>query len=211
MTLTQLKNWFASFDYPHLVLGYGSLMNADSRQRFSNIEHQGVMVTVEGFYRAWVTRSWQEQQTYVGALPETGATLNAQLIPTPLSPALAEREKDYTFTQVSADAISTDFTRDAHDYLLQRLSDKQLWICQTLDVHPAEPDFPVSQTYIDTCLAGCLSHGGKPQAEAFVRLTRQWPAHVKQDRLQPFYPRPGRVSTDEHNQIDTLLQEVLHD
>ncbi|WP_018982865.1 hypothetical protein [Salinimonas chungwhensis] len=207
MTLAQLKNWFASFDYPHLVLGYGSLMNADSRQRFSAIEHQGVMVTVNNFYRAWVTRSWQERQTYVGALPENGASLNAQLIPTPLSPALAEREKDYTFTDVPADTISTDFDDDAHDYLISRLADKQLWICQTFDVHVADPQFPVSQTYIDTCLAGCLSHGGLAQAEAFIRLTRHWPTDIRADRSEPFYPRPGRLSKEELRQIDTLLAE----
>ena len=135
----------------------------------------------------------------------TGATLNAQLIPTPLSPALAEREKDYTFTQVSADAIFTDFTRDAHDYLLQRLSDKQLWICQTLDVHPAEPDFPVSQTYIDTCLAGCLEHGGQEEAKRFIAQTSLWEHPRVNDRVAPQYPRAALVDSKQIEHIDTLL------
>lgn len=210
MTLTQLQHWFSSFDYEHLIVGYGSLMNADSRLRYSHIEHQGVMVTVQGFHRGWITRSEQEQQTYVGAVAEAGSQLNAQLIPTAMSPALAEREKDYRFVQVAPQALQTQLSTPVHEYLQTRLADYALWICQTLTEYPANQAYPVSQTYIDTCLAGCLEYGGVDQARQFIKSTSHWPTHVRADREQPFYPRPGRVSPAQHQQIDALLREAGH-
>ena len=189
------------------MLGYGSLMNADSRQRFSAIEQPGLLATVKGFERAWVTRSEQEKLTYVGALANPDGWLNAQMIPTSISPALAKREQDYQFFAVPGSAVTLNADDKVNAYLQQALSDMSLWICQTLEQHPASADFPIAQTYIDTCLAGCLEQGGETQARAFIDSTRLWSTHIQRDRTAPVYPRPGRVAAHYHEQIDALMGE----
>ncbi|QPG05280.1 gamma-glutamylcyclotransferase [Salinimonas marina] len=208
MTLQQLGRWFDSFDDEHLILGYGSLINADSRRRFSDMHHDGLLVQVAGFARGWITRSLQEQQTYVGAWPETGASLNALMLPTALSPSLARREKDYTFVQVSPQALRTDLDEQAHLWLHDRLAAKKIWICQSLHQQQPNADFPVSQSYVDTCLAGCLERGGEASAREFIQSTTYWPSSLYDDRTQPVYPRPGRVTQRQHQQIDNLLKQV---
>lgn len=208
MQQATLKTWFERVSQQHLVLGYGSLMSADSRQRFSSIHVPGLPATVSGFYRAWVTRSESEQQTYVGAIAEKGAMLNAQLIPATIDPGLEDREKDYRFTSVSPDALALPLSKQQDEQVREWLTGKQLWICETLDVSPASEAYPVSQTYIDTCLSGCLEHGGEEEAVRFIETTRGWQHPRQQDRLAPRYPRAARVDSDTQQRIDTLLKQV---
>ena len=104
--MNEIANWLSTQTEKHMVLGYGSLLSKDSRERYSNIFTPGIPVTVSGFERAWVTRSLHEKQTYVGAVANAQSKLNAQLIPTQINPALQEREKDYRFVEVSAKALN---------------------------------------------------------------------------------------------------------
>lgn len=214
-SVKEIVQWLASLDERHIVLGYGSLLSKDSRERFSNIFTKGIPVTVEGFERAWVTRSEQEKQTYVGAVPSSSSQLNAQLIPAQLSPALQQRERDYRFVQVkhkhvlpnvaatlsaNSDDSDTDMT-----VFHQALAPFSVWICETLACAEATAAYPVNQSYIDTCLAGCIEHGGRDEAQAFIDLTRCWEHPRVNDRASPNYPRAASVSREITEVIDELL------
>ena len=67
-SVSDIVEYLNKLDESHIVLGYGSLLSRDSRERYSQINTLGIPVMVSGFERAWVTRSIQEQQTYVGAI-----------------------------------------------------------------------------------------------------------------------------------------------
>ncbi|WP_421714417.1 gamma-glutamylcyclotransferase family protein [Alteromonas stellipolaris] len=210
------NSWLATLanqQSKHIVLGYGSLLSRDSRERHSGIYTQGLPVRVSGFKRAWVTRSLQEKQTYVGAVADNTSQLNAQLIPAEVNPSLRAREKNYRFVEVPVSAIEhvssslcnqssfTPVLRDA-------LSHHQLWLCETLLCHHASSDFPVSQSYIDTCLVGCLEHGGVSEAHAFIEHTHGWEHPRINDRANPLYPRAAIISKQHLAQIDRLLNNV---
>lgn len=188
MTLAQLQSWIAACTTGHIVLGYGSLMNADSRQRFSSIPHTGIPVRVHGYHRAWITRSEEEQQTYVGALEHPDHYLNAQLIITTMNPALSKREQDYTFEPVEMSQLQFGLSDELLEPLTQTLKKRHLWICRTRDEHPANHDFPVSQTYIDTCIAGCLEHGGEREAIDFRTLVAPSRSGQTIPTLSPRWP-----------------------
>lgn len=206
--MQQFDQWLESLTSQHVVLGYGSLLSKDSRERFSNIHTTSLPVTVQGFERAWVTRSIQEKQTYVGAVAKSNSQLNAQLIPTDINPSLKEREKDYRFTKVNLHDIAfvnvgLDNLRQRHD-TLDKLS---FWICETLDCVPPSLDFPVNQSYVDTCLSGCLEHGGIEEAKAFVGTTQLWDHPRNNDRENPQYPRAAKVSCDIRRTIDLIIDQ----
>ncbi|WP_412724774.1 hypothetical protein [Alteromonas sp. D210916BOD_24] len=61
--MTVNSQYLSTIEQKHIVLGYGSLMRKDSRERYSQIYTQGLPVTVSGYERAWVTRSLDERQT----------------------------------------------------------------------------------------------------------------------------------------------------
>lgn len=199
----------SDIDEQHIVVGYGSLMNTDSRQRFSAIPHDGIPVMVNGFSRAWLTRSETEKQTYVGAVPDSNAQLNAQLLPSKMDPGLAERERDYQFVSVSTADLELDLTSEASALLMPWLESKSLWICETLLQQPADQHFPVSQTYIDTCMAGCIEHGGESEAVKFLKTTALWEHPRNNDRSDPLYPRAGHVPNPVLARIDALMEAYL--
>ena len=205
----QLKQWLESLTSQHVVVGYGSLLSKDSRERFSNIHTTSLPVTVQGFERAWVTRSIQEKQTYVGAVTKSSSQLNAQLIPTDINPSLKEREKDYRFVKVNLQDIA--FVNEGLDNLClsyDALEQLSFWICETLDCVPPSLDFPVNQSYVDTCLSGCLEHGGVEEAKAFFATTQLWEHPRSNDRKNPQYPRAAKVSRDIQDEIDRIIGHV---
>ncbi|WP_421133553.1 gamma-glutamylcyclotransferase [Alteromonas sp. A079] len=199
-----IATWLRNIDTQHIVLGYGSLLSKDSRERFSQIHTLGIPVRVDGFQRAWVTRSLAESQTYVGALVDATSQLTAQLIPTSINPRLREREKDYQFVQVPHHAISFS-SDDAGAMARGALEKHTYWLCETLACEPATAQYPVHQTYIDTCLSGCLEHGGAKEAKAFIDLTSHWQHPRVNDRNAVKYPRAAHVSDAVRSEIDALL------
>ena len=202
--MNEIANWLSTQSEKHMVLGYGSLLSKDSRERYSNIFTPGIPVTVSGFERAWVTRSLHEKQTYVGAVANAHSKLNAQLIPTQINPALQEREKDYRFVEVSAKALNFHQHKGSAS-LDDVLAQFTFWICETLDCTQANDAYPVHQTYVDTCLSGCLEHGGIEEAERFIVHTSLWEHPRVNDRANPKYPRAAVVNPDHFEHIDRLL------
>jgi hypothetical protein len=67
----------ANKDTPHIVIGYGSLMSKQSRDTHSNIRSLPLPVVVNGWERAWVTKSNDEKQTYVGAYRNNASSFNS--------------------------------------------------------------------------------------------------------------------------------------
>lgn len=209
MDKRKLQQWCDAAGNKPLMLGYGSLMSRDSRQTYSGIFHEGILVNVSGYCRGWITRSIAEQQTYVGAVAEHGASLNAQLIPVNLDPALADREKDYRFEKVPARQITSAFSGSLHEALVNWLQQRPVYICRTLGSETAEASYPIHQSYVDTCMAGCMEAGGVEAAERFVQQTAHWNAHLINDRAAPKYPRSAKISHTVQQSIDKILRAVL--
>ncbi|WP_100643777.1 gamma-glutamylcyclotransferase [Alteromonas facilis] len=193
------------------MLGYGSLLSADSRERHSDHAHAAFAVSVKGFSRGWVTRAYHENQTYVGAEPASDSYLNALCTPIALNPKFQQRERDYQFKAVGLEQIS--FLEDIPSEYLQRIKRPgvTLWICESLDIAPASVEYPVYLSYVDTCLAGCLSHfanldEGLDAARTFLQTTHGW-QHVIDDRANPQYPRRANVSREHQHMISSLLNQ----
>lgn len=204
-SVEQLRQWIATINTPHMVLGYGSLMSKDSRLRYSAIGQASIEVEVDGYERAWVTRSELEKQTYVGAYPKRAARLNAQLLPAAVNTDLKKRERDYSFTPVDVAALHFSGVTEVTQYLKAWLRDCDIRICTTINVQQATKSYPVSQSYIDTCLAGCLENGGEASAKRFIHTTKGWSHHRINDRHKPKYPRAAQVCDHVHLAIDKLL------
>ena len=207
--LSTLKKWDEHAQTKPLILGYGSLMSRDSRARFSGIHHDGLMVTVKGYRRGWITRSIEEKQTYVGALPDENASLNALLVPVALDPALAEREKDYQFEKVAPAQIFSRQDEDQQAALQTWLANREVYICRSLLTRTAEQDWPVHLSYVDTCMTGCLEVEGEQAATDFVKQTAHWNAHLVDDRAAPQYPRAARTEPGVRQIIDDILRAHL--
>lgn len=212
-----MTNLFRS-DHLEYVLGYGSLLSADSRKRHSQLEHQPLPIKLSGWARDWVTRSQGERQTYVGASPDKDKIINGALVPVNgLSPSLRTREQDYEFVLVDIAYIEFLPNTENRDTIRQQLSDKKIWLCETKKRQSASPEYPVYQSYVDTCLAGCLEFGGRLFATEFAlqsferfvgKEIESGSQHWLNDRARPQYPRAAQMAQDIHRVIDSILADT---
>ncbi|WP_124916909.1 gamma-glutamylcyclotransferase [Alteromonas flava] len=188
------------------------MLSADSRLNHSDHGHEALAVEVAGFAREWITRAFHEQQTYVGAVLDNNATLNALCTPIALNPKLRDRERDYRFTVVEPSQITLLEEDDDGLFINVKRPGVTLWICESLQCLPAQPDYPINLSYVDTCLAGCLTHfataqQGRAAATTFIQTTAGW-QHVVDDRINPQYPRRAEVSSAQQRVISELLAQA---
>lgn len=184
------------------IVGYGSLLSHDSRYRFSNLNIQPVYVTLEGWQRAWSVRCLVEKQTYVGVTPNENALVNAAIIPTEtITPELIEREKNYTFIKIDKSQLQVEKNKHVDP-------NGHFWLCQPNEEQSAHRDYPVHQTYVDTCILGCLESGDDSFAIDFVKHTMGWEHCWINDRHSPKYPRAAAASSAEQVKVDQILADA---
>lgn len=183
------------------MVGYGSLLSAYSRTTYSGITTDVVPVVAEGWKRGWTVRYGDEQATYAGVRTVRHAVLHAALVPTEITDALRHRERGYVFTQIDPASVHPA------DRSAPPLPDGRYWIVVNREQVSADADHPIPQTYVDTCLIGCLETGGEDRARAFIRATELWDAPWVDDRQgqAPLYPRLTPPSSQQQEQIDALL------
>ena len=203
-----------TLDSQHYVIAYGSLLSHDSRSRFSAIDCHAIPVQLKGWRRAWTTRTLHEQQTCLSAKVDKDASFNGALVPIEqLSPQLAKREQDYEFVQVDTSQLSL-LTSSQHKLSHTLLAEKQIWICQNKKNEEANSNYPICQTYVDTCLAGCLETDLDDFAGDFLQSTLGWRgaggnkgAWIN-DRSAPRYPRAAAISQQRLDIIDQILAQA---
>ena len=189
-------------DQPDYVVGYGSLLSAYSRATYSGIDDPAIPVIAHGWRRGWTVRYPDEAATYAGVRPAPGHRLDAALVPTEITDALRHRERGYVFTQLDpASVVPAPGTQAA-------LPDGRYWIVVNREQVRADRAHPIPQSYVDTCLIGCLETGGEARARAFVRSTELWDAAWIDDRdaRSPLYPRLTPASAEMRDRIDHILE-----
>ncbi|MFT5312150.1 MAG: hypothetical protein ACI8Z9_000627 [Paraglaciecola sp.] len=201
----------------HYIIGYGSLLSHDSRYRFSGINCPAIPVQLSGWRRAWTTRTLHQQQTCLSAKTDKDANFNAVLLPIErIGPELVKREQDYEFVRVPNSQLHLleheQGTTTGDQLASKQLAGKSVWICQNKHNEGANADYPICQTYVDTCIAGCLETGLIDFALDFLHSTLGWDAGWDggwiNDRHAPRYPRAAATSEHSQQGIDQILAEA---
>lgn len=186
------------------IIGYGSLLSAYSRQTYSNLHTPVIPVMVTGWQRGWTTRYGDEAATYLGVRPSADTPLSAALVPSRITAELRHRERGYDFTPVEREAIRLLGDGAAG------LDEARFWIVVNREQVRADETHPIPQSYIDTCLIGCLETGGEEMARHFIASTELWEGHRVDDRdwPTPLYPRGTPATPVQRERIDALLRDA---
>ncbi|WP_432451773.1 MULTISPECIES: gamma-glutamylcyclotransferase family protein [unclassified Agarivorans] len=184
------------------IFGYGSLIDADCRQRTFPGE-QAYAARLHGYQRYWSGLKGGNDRSAVVISPEPQATVNGVLIPfdEKFLPELDERERDYERVCLNLQQLELlhplpqaavkIYTYVAHEY----------W-------HP-QANSPILQSYLDVCLRGCLEVS-EQYAREFLLSTNYWVSHWLDDRHQPIYPRAMNIDALALEQIDSILLDMEH-
>jgi hypothetical protein len=196
----------------HYLVGYGSLLSHDSRSRHSNIFCPNMPIVVNGWQREWLARGLAHLQTALGVSQVATASLNAVLLRIEqISPELRDREQDYQFIEVDPNCIVAAQESGLAQTELANIRANpdtcKIFICANLNKIPANSQYPIYQTYIDTCLVGCFDMGVANFAAEFIQNTHFWEHGWINDRHHCLYARPAIVTQQQHQQIDQLLEQ----
>ncbi|MEI4233782.1 hypothetical protein [Roseovarius sp. D22-M7] len=202
---------------PQFVVGYGSLMEEDSKRRSAPDAGPNHPVTVTGFRRAWNTRgrSTGHAPTYLGVEMPSGDGPVPEMLAVvyKASGDLAgtdDREAFYCRHPVPPAQIEM-----LDGWSLPR--DAQVWIYVNTPeaIHPPSAHWPIVQSYVDIFLSGCLDlqsrltpdHAARMNvAERCIDTTHGWSEHWVNDRIMP---RRAFIHQPNASEIDRLLAELL--
>ncbi|BFM50064.1 gamma-glutamylcyclotransferase family protein [Marinomonas sp. THO17] len=178
----------------HFILGYGSLINADSRAKTGETGNVWP-VKLQGYARHWSVMSTEFGMSSVAVVAQTDAYCNGVLVEVAYDQftLFDERERGYQRSQIAPQSLTP--------YQDEALPQGTYWIYHTHQVVPPDSHCPIALSYVDVILAGCLEHS-KTFANDFLLLTQGWHQPTLNDRLVPRYPRvQADLSTQPLNQL----------
>jgi len=138
------------------LVGYGSLMNEESRSRTNPEVKQLTPVRVKGFIRDWNTITPGYQIIYLGALPcntdQKNCFLNGLAYLVPDVKAADEREGPYCRQEISHENLQPYKREDSID------PKARYWIYVTKkeDIYHPDQKHPLIQSYVDLFIGGCI-------------------------------------------------------
>lgn len=178
-------------------------MSLHSRQHHSKIRSVPTFAKLDGWQRGWLTRYEDEGATYAGAIENRDASISGLLVPTEITDEIRHRERKYEFVEIPFDNF--DFEPTVNIDVFNR---SRFWICRASKRQSPSESFPLPQTYVDTCLKGCLEIGGHDLAREFIQETTGWNGVWKNDRATPVFPRAAQTSSADIELIDDLLSDA---
>ena len=192
------------------IIGYGSLMQEESRKRTSPQAGPAHPIETKGYRRGWFARAATVGfgTTYLGVLPDRERYLNAVIFQVDPAELIAtdKREVSYCRTRVAISDIKpleTEFLPDPNG---------QTWIYISMPPNVATPnsDYPIVQSYVDIFVSGCLEQeqrfGLAEFSQQCLSTTTDWSEHWVNDRI---YPRRPFNFQPKARQIDNLLSKQL--
>ncbi|USH01130.1 gamma-glutamylcyclotransferase [Grimontia kaedaensis] len=179
------------------IFGYGSLINAASRQ-LTGETGIAVPAVVSGLQRHW---------------GHTGSPVMSHLVVKE-----GEGQCNGVLVRIDDDALEVFDIREAGYQRVpldsQRIQvlekdfvfDGPVFVYVTHDVIAPCSNHPIAQSYVDTVLAGCLRYSAD-FAESFISSTHGWNFPRIDDRHSPVYQRVAGVADEDRSKIDLMLAD----
>jgi hypothetical protein len=202
------------------VLGYGSLIDQESRRRTNPNTRVAVPVMVDNLARGWWIhgRAVQFSTCFLGVQVIPGASCNGVIFPvTDIElAALDVRERNYDRTLITPDNITF---LDGSNGLPE---DAQVWTYTVAEAKRTvpTPQFPIVQSYVDICMNGCIEiEETYPLAREigfvarFITDTQDWNPYWENDRIYPrrphqFQPRAYQIDRALFDHIPKFFKQI---
>lgn len=199
------------------LIGYGSLMQKESKERTYSNTGDNVPIRVYGFERSWTCKgeSVSFSTTYLGVDVSSNKSsyLNAVYFKIPSAAALQNYDTRESF-YCREEVVRSKVQLLASDSIRRGLPVGQYWIYVTRPEYRETPteEYPIVQSYVDTFLSGCLELETNQKLDGFadecVQTTRGWESPWVNDRI---YPRRPFLYQRMAGRIDGLLNKTVHD
>lgn len=194
------------------VIGYGSLMNKDSRNITVPDATYAAPILVKNFERIWASRGNKSKATFLLGIPNKGYVMNAIYYKAKASDISATDLREASYCRVKIPR------KDLLPLGVKSLPKGDYWM-YVKDFKDAEfptEKFPILQTYADVFLTGCLQTQADFNLTEFGKLcfktTYNWDlANWMNDRPDPRYTRYSKNTEKYRTQIDSIIHRIDYD
>jgi|GEM_PF-402231 len=191
------------------IIGYGSLMQDESRKRTTPNANIAYPVKVNGYRRGWFTRGSGVgfSTTFLGVAQSKEGALNAAIYLIDVTEITAMDKREFSYCRLAVEPENYSLLKQDIP-----LSPGQAWIYVNKPETIATPNrrYPIVQSYVDIFLSGCLELEQRFDLEDFAKqclvTTSNWSIQWMNDRI---YPRRPFIYQPKAGRIDQLLKEHL--
>lgn len=191
------------------VVGYGSLMNKDSRKITVPDATYAAPILVKNFERIWASRGNKSKATFLLAIPNKGYVMNAIYYKSTANEISATDLREASYCRVKIPS------KDLLPLGVKSLPKGDYWM-YVKDFKDAEfpiQNFPILQTYADVFLTGCLQTQAEFNLTEFGKLcfqtTYNWDlANWVNDRSDPRYARYSENTEKYRPQINGIIHRI---
>lgn len=203
------------------ILGYGSLIESESRLRTTPNAIDVFPIWVKGFKRGWFARIEVPgySTTFLGCIRSPENLLNGVVYPTSDYDLnlLDKREKGYTRVKIDSEkvvkSVGLDITADTVIWIYVNLFDNITILKNSI---PNEK-FPIVQSYLDICINGCFEieqkfKDAKGFTKDFLETTHYWNEYWVNDRIyprRPFIYQPKAFEIDEVLNTNSITKSLF--
>lgn len=193
------------------IIGYGSLMNRKSLNRTLKDVKEIDIVYLNNYERSWnaienVTATFST--TYLGINKKINSKVNAIIFEVQESYLELLDKREFLYTREIVDYEDIKLINNT----LNITKNDSIWIYVTNDNKKPMAKAPIIQSYVDTCLEGCINleieFNIKNFAIDFLLNTKNWSNFWVNDRI---FPRAPHLKQEYAYFIDSLLNEHLNE
>ena len=191
------------------IIGYGSLMDEQSKKRTDPTAQNSLPVLIKGYARSWSVYGTLPglNATFLSVSKDKHGSFNGVIYRLSNPENIQQydaREKAYCRKELTSGEI--------HLYSGTLPDQKQTWIyisAQNQHQYPTN-DYPIVQSYVDIFIRGCIQVEEKYKIKDFakhcIQSTEQWPDHWVNDRI---FPRRPSLYEPYASKIDALVKEII--
>lgn len=191
------------------IIGYGSLMQDESRKRTTPNNNIAYPIRVNGYQRGWFTKGSGIgfSTTFLGVVQRKESELNAAIYTIDVTEISTMDKREFSYCRLAVGS-------ENYSLLKQNipLPPGQTWIYVNKPdtIATANRLYPIVQSYVDIFLSGCLELEQRFELKDFAKqcltTTSNWSTQWVNDRI---YPRRPFIYQPKAGQIDRLLNEHL--
>ena len=192
------------------IIGYGSLMNLSSLNRtlptIENIEP----IYLNGFKRSWnalENKNNSFSPTYLGVEIQVGARTNCIIFELSEEELETMDQREFLYTRKLVNMNDIECVQSTQ---ISFSKEDKIWIYVTNNSSNPNKNYPIIQSYVDTCISGCLQLEIEFKmnnfAIDFIKSTDNWSKYWVNDRI---FPRAPHVHQPYAFKIDNLLQSYM--
>jgi len=194
---------------PQYVIGYGSLIDEESKKRTDPTAQDSFPVLVKGYKRSWSAHGNLPgfNATFLSIVEDQQSSFNGviyQLINPDNIQQYDKRETIYCRKELIDGELNT--------YAATLPPQKQVWIYSSIDKTNQNPThrYPIVQSSVDIFVRGCIQIEEKftipNYASNCITSTDQWSVYWINDRI---FPRRPTLYEPYASKIDALLKKML--